>query len=200
MTDSIIHKTPCTEVKRDIGDVITFPNFVREAKEFRNLLLSQEFYHFGNHPRGGIWNGLRTDSLISVFNYDHFLELSKMFLAATGQEGLETYQIEMYAEFHSTEEPTEDYIKQISPDFDYAGIVYLTPDAPVSAGIDFYMPTKEYNPYDAMAKSNYTTRDSVPNTFNTLVTFNPKEFIAFPELFGDTVKTGALYLIILLKQ
>ena len=194
----IIYKTPCTEKKREIGDIITFPSFIREAEEFRNLLLRQKFFHFDNHPRGGVWNGMRTDSIISILNYDHFQELANTFLAATDNLELSSYQIEIYGEFHSTEEKDPDYIKQIAPNFDYAGIVFLTPTAPSSAGIEFMAPIEDFDPYELNDESNFNTRDVVPNTFNTLVTFNPKEYVRFPEFFGDTVESGGLFLIMLL--
>jgi hypothetical protein len=89
----------------------------------------------------------------------------------------------------------------------WAGVLYLTPDAPLSAGTAFYrFKNGEYSEEDA-ALLNTTEQtdncsqdltkwelvDRVGNVFNRLILFNSKRFHMSMDYFGDTKENSRLF-------
>ena len=89
----------------------------------------------------------------------------------------------------------------------WAGVVYLTPDAPLSAGTAFYrFKNGEYSEEDAKLLNTKDQTDScsqdltkweqvdkVGNVFNRLILFNSKRFHMSMDYFGDSKENGRLF-------
>jgi hypothetical protein len=75
----------------------------------------------------------------------------------------------------------------------YEGIVFLTPDAPVSSGITFYRPaSSSWENKKLEETTDLVAVDSVGNVFNRLVIFNTKKIHACPHMFGGDKTDGRL--------
>jgi hypothetical protein len=97
----------------------------------------------------------------------------------------------------------------------YAGVVYLTPDAPVTAGTAFYKSkvnghrsfdstqrsSKEYveafkgnsNEMNFYDSSNFELVDVVGNVYNRLVLFNASQIHAATQYFGDSIENSRFF-------
>jgi hypothetical protein len=77
----------------------------------------------------------------------------------------------------------------------YEGILFLTPDAPVSSGITFYCSASDYSSWGNKKLEETTDLvavDSVGNVYNRLVIFNTKKIHACPHMFGGDKTNGRL--------
>ena len=86
----------------------------------------------------------------------------------------------------------------------YAGIIYLTPDAPPQAGTSFYRSkhSKKMKLEDdvdsVFSTGNYDSTqfelvDTVGNVYNRLILFDAKMFHAAPVYFGNQLQNGRLF-------
>jgi hypothetical protein len=93
----------------------------------------------------------------------------------------------------------------------YAGIVYLTPDAPINCGTSFLRHKKyklrtgeiftKHDWYDSLLNHNeqhidktpWEIVDSVGNIYNRLVIFDAQYIHAVTEYFGETIKNSRLF-------
>jgi len=87
----------------------------------------------------------------------------------------------------------------------YAGVLYLTPDAPVGAGTSLFRAkkTKEMNGFDAVYADTYPTGhldpaafdcvDTVGNVYNRLILFDSRMIHAASSYFGDSKENGRLF-------
>ena len=88
----------------------------------------------------------------------------------------------------------------------WAGVLYLTPNAPYSAGTSLFSHTQsglrnqnDFNGHDVFGdigyydKSKFDLVDVVGNVFNRLVLFDAKSIHAASEYFGTTKENGRLF-------
>lgn len=178
-----------------IGDITTFPEFLREPSFVRNFILGSDFYHYRSHPTcTGKWTGMRTLPFVELLKFEHFREIVTTFLAAVGDSSIKGYHIDLYAEFHSEIEPEAPAIRQANPTADYVGVVCLNEKE--SSSLLFCSPTDKFNPYNITDEDNFELRDEVPSVFNTLVLFDAKEYYKLSKYQGDSVSTGNLNIVI----
>ena len=185
--------------------LIVIDNFYNNAHETRNHVLTQEFLVRGNYP------GQRT---ISYANES---------LKSIIQKYVEPFGGKI-TEFPMPKEDGSDSSKIYNGSFQYttsrdrswvhidgfnnwAGVLYLTPDAPISSGTSFYrfhdgttckrdMEILE-NKVDIDKYSQDLTKwenvDKVGNVFNRLILFNSNRFHMSMDYFGDTKENGRLF-------
>lgn len=87
----------------------------------------------------------------------------------------------------------------------YAGVLYLTPDAPVASGTSLFRAkkTKEMNGFDAVYGDTYPTGhldpsvfdcvDTVGNVYNRLILFDSRIIHAATSYFGNSKENGRLF-------
>lgn len=87
----------------------------------------------------------------------------------------------------------------------YAGVLYLTPDAPVGAGTSLFRAkkTKSMNGFDAVYGDTYPTGhldpsafdcvDTVGNVYNRLILFDSRMIHAASSYFGNSKENGRLF-------
>lgn len=185
--------------------LIIIDNFYTNPMETRNYILTQEFFVKGNFP------GQRTISYANeqlkeiIQNYvqpfggkiiDFPIPKSDNSDAETIYNGSFQYTTSRDRSWMHTDKWNN-----------WAGIVFLTPDAPVSAGTGFYKfkdgTTCET---DSIIKNNqseinrYTQDltkweliDRVGNVFNRLILFNAHRFHMSMDYFGDSKENGRLF-------
>jgi len=185
--------------------LIVIDNFYNNAQNTRDYILTQDFSVRGNFP------GQRT---ISYAN-EHLKTIIQEYVYPFGGKITEfpipdlkdEPKKEVYnGSFQYTTSRERSWIHTDSWN-NWAGVLYLTPDAPLSAGTAFYrFKNGEYSEEDAKILNTKDQTDSysqdltkwdqvdkVGNVFNRLILFNSKRFHMSMDYFGDTKENGRLF-------
>lgn len=188
--------------------LIVVDNFYNNAQNTRDYILTQEFSVRGNYP------GQRT---VSYAN-EHLKEIIQSYVSPFGGKIIEfpipdtntntnADKKDIYnGSFQYTTSRDRSWIHTDSWN-NWAGVVYMTPDAPLSAGTAFYrFKNGEYNEEDAKILNTKVDTDKssqdltkwelvdrVGNVFNRLILFNSKRFHMSMDYFGDTKENGRLF-------
>jgi hypothetical protein len=177
-------------------NLLVVDNFYKNPLEVREFALSQEFKVTGNYP------GVRTNSFASE-------ELKKMinnyirpFSGEITEFPMETNAYN--GSFQYTTSRARSWI-HTDPHNTWGGVLYLTPDAPLSSGTAFYK-LKGGNPegYEEPTKKEYTDLfsqdltkwelvDQVGNVFNRLILFNSKRYHMSMDYFGTCKENSRLF-------
>jgi hypothetical protein len=185
--------------------LIIIDNFYNNAMETRNFILTQEFKVRGNYP------GQRTRS----FANNELKDIIQEYITPFGGKIIE---------FPMPDETNKDDNNIYNGAFQYttcrdrswihvdgfnnwAGVLYMTPDAPVSAGTGFYK-YKDGTTYESDMKimenkdeidsfcqdmTRWEQVDKVGNIFNRLILFNSKRFHMSLDYFGNSKGNGRLF-------
>ena len=185
--------------------LIIIDNFYNNAMETRKYVLTQDFKVRGNYP------GQRT---ISYAN-QHLKDIIQEYILPFGGKIIE---------FPMPDETNKDDNNIYNGAFQYttsrdrswihvdgfnnwAGVLYMTPDAPVSAGTAFYK-YKDGTTYESDIKimdnkaeidafcqdlTRWEQVDKVGNLFNRLVLFNSKRYHMSLDYFGNSKENGRLF-------
>jgi len=185
--------------------LIVIDNFYNNALETRNYILTQEFSVRGNYP------GQRT---ISYAN-EHLKEIIQKYVEPFGGK---------ISEFPIPKEDGSDASKIYNGSFQYttsrdrswvhidghnnwAGVLYLTPNAPLSSGTSFYkfhdgttckrdmelLENKKDIDNCSQDLTKWDKIDQVGNVFNRLILFNSNRFHMSMDYFGDNKENGRLF-------
>lgn len=199
--------------------IIVVDNFYNNAQGTRDYILTQEFSVKGNFP------GQRT---ISYAN-EHLRDIIQGYVAPFGGKITEfpmpsSSKTENKKDSNKKDSNKKDDKAIYNGSFQYttsrerswihsdgwnnwAGVVYLTPDAPLSAGTAFYrFKNGEYSEEDAKLLNTkddtdkfsqdltkWEQVDKVGNVFNRLILFNSKRFHMSMDYFGDTKENSRLF-------
>ena len=185
--------------------LIIIDNFYNNVMETRNFVLTQEFKVRGNYP------GQRTRS----FANNELKDIIQEYITPFGGKIIE---------FPMPDETNKDDNNIYNGAFQYttcrdrswihvdgfnnwAGVLYMTPDAPVSAGTGFYK-YKDGTTYESDMKildnkaeidafcqdmTRWEQVDKVGNLFNRLILFNSKRFHMSLDYFGNSKGNGRLF-------
>ena len=184
--------------------LIVIDNFYNNALDTRNYILTQEFSVRGNYP------GQRT---ISYAN-EHLKETIQKYVEPFGgkiiefpipkEDGSDTSKI-YNGSFQYTTSRDRSWI-HIDGHNNWAGVLYLTPEAPLSSGTTFYkfcdgtmckrdmelLENKEEIDRCSQDLTKWEKVDQVGNVFNRLILFNADRFHMSMDYFGDTKQNGRL--------
>jgi len=185
--------------------LIIVDNFYNNAMDTRNYILSQEFSVKGNFP------GQRT---ISYAN-EHLKEMIQKYIEPFGgkitnfpcpkPDNSDAEDIYNGA-FQYTTSRDRSWIHTDKWN-NWAGVLFMTPDAPLSAGTAFYRfkdgatceeDGKILNNIDEVDRfsqdlTKWELVDSVGNVFNRLVLFNAHRYHMSMDYFGDTKDNSRLF-------
>jgi hypothetical protein len=191
--------------RKPSGSLIVIDNFYNNPMETRNYILTQEFRVRGNYP------GQRT---ISYANEEIKNVIQRYILTVGGK----------ITEFPIPKPDMSDADKIYNGAYQYttsrdrswvhmdgfnnwAGVLFLTPDAPITAGTGFFqfhdgtmgeedqklMNNKELTDTYSQDMTKWKLVDQVGNVFNRLVLFNSKKFHMSMDYFGDRKENGRLF-------
>ena len=185
--------------------LIVIDNFYNNALDTRNYILTQEFLVRGNYP------GQRT---ISYAN-EHLKETIQTYVEPFGgkitdfpipnEDGLNASKI-YNGSFQYTTSRDRSWV-HIDGHNNWAGVLYLTPEAPLSSGTSFYkfydgttckrdmnlLENKEELDRCSQDLTKWEKVDQVGNVFNRLILFNADRFHMSMDYFGDTKENGRLF-------
>lgn len=185
--------------------LIIVDNFYNNAMDTRNYILTQQFTVTGNFP------GQRT---ISYAN-EHLKDTIQRYIEPFGgkitvfpipkQDNSDNKEI-YNGSFQYTTSRDRSWVHTDKWN-NWAGIVFLTPEAPLSAGTAFYRfkdgatceeDGKILNNKDEVDRfsqdlTKWELVDSVGNVFNRLILFNSRRYHMSMDYFGDTKENGRLF-------
>ena len=184
--------------------LIVVDNFYNNAQKTRDFILTQEFSVKGNFP------GQRT---ISYAN-EHLKNIIQSYVGPFGGKITEfpiTSTLEkdkpIYnGSFQYTTARERSWVHTDSWN-NWAGVLFLTPNAPISSGTAFYrfmngeyteedvklLGTKEQSDRFSQDLTKWELVDTVGNVFNRLILFNSKRFHMSMDYFGDNKENSRLF-------
>jgi hypothetical protein len=182
--------------------LIVVDNFYNNAQGTRDYILTQEFSVKGNFP------GQRTTSYAN----EHLRDIIQSYVGPFGGKITEFPMPEkddkaIYnGSFQYTTSRERSWIHADGWN-NWAGVLYLTPDAPLSSGTAFYkfkngeyseedstlLNTKEQTDKCSQDLTKWELVDRVGNVFNRLILFNSKRFHMSMDYFGDTKENSRLF-------
>ena len=178
--------------------LIIIDNFYKNAIGVRNFALNQEFKVHGNYP------GNRTVSFVNEELKDIIQKYVQPFSGKIKEFSMDdgTYN----GAFQYTTSLDRSWV-HVDGFNNWAGVLFLTPNAPISAGTGFYKFSDgttcekdnillnnkaETNKY-SQDMTKWELVDSVGNIFNRLVLFNSKRFHMSLDYFGLDKDDGRLF-------
>jgi len=182
--------------KKYTCNLIVVDNFYENPYEVRNFALSQEFNEDNYYP------GKRTKSFANI-------EIKQIFENILGKNSGKIIDFFENTNNCSFQYCTESDVTWVHSDnhSNWAGVLYLTPNAPLKSGTNFYK-SKEHNIYNSIEQKNFDINinkqngydinnweliTSVGNIFNRLVLFNSKQYHASSEYFGNNINNSRLF-------
>jgi hypothetical protein len=219
--------------KKQKCSLLVIDNFLENPLEYREFALSLDFIFTGsgdnleencihpinNHKKytDGLYPGMRTYSYGTeelknkIQNFilpfggkiTEFFIPEKQFNSPLNENGNSNGCFQYTTSFHRS------YIHADHPVFNWAGVLYLTPNAPENSGTNFYKfidgsTSSDDSEYfnlkykELVSKYRYDNTkwkiiDSVGNKFNRLILFNPRLYHKSGEYFGKDKTDGRLF-------
>jgi hypothetical protein len=189
-------------------------DFFEDPDSIRNYAISQSF----DYPRG-YYPGYRTDHL-SVLNKDLFEKVNNKLLLLFFNPYIDNIEIEVESQFQSIPEKFEE--GWVHQDIDVnqrhlAGVIYLTPDAPVIAGTSLYRKVKEVNNNNFKYRNDFYSNGKVDdhqtyvekrnehnscfertvdigNVYNRCIIYNANDYHKESKFFGSCLEDSRLTL------
>lgn len=186
--------------------LIVIDNFYNHPEDIRNFVLSQEFSVRGNYP------GARTVS----FADENIKNVLEKYVEPFGgkitefpmpsPEIPESSSAIYNGSFQYTTSRDRSWV-HIDGFNNWAGVVFLTPNAPLSSGTAFYefydgttnkaemelLGNKEETDKCSQDLTKWNMVDCVGNVFNRLILFNSHRFHMSMDYFGDSKENGRLF-------
>jgi Family of unknown function (DUF6445) len=173
-------------------NVIVIDNFYADPLKVRAHALSQNFEVRGNFP------GERTISNATVEIKAKIQSYLTEDIIDFGLTGDKKYN----GAFQVTTSHDRSWV-HVDPHNNWAGMLFLTPNAPSSAGTGFYQfedgsttqtpENKDITDMYARDITKWKLVDRIGNVFNRLVLFNSKRFHMSMDYFGTTKENGRLF-------
>lgn len=169
-------------------NMLIVDNFYADPMSVRNFALQQEFNCHGNFP------GIRTKSFMTddvkkaIEHYMQFAGKITNLYEETGHTG--AFQLA------TSTDRTWIHCDHFNM---WAGVCYLTPDAPHTSGTGLFRHKatghyrREGQNYEAYDYTKYDLFDVVGNKFNRLVIYRGDLFHASLDYFGDNLQNGRLF-------
>jgi len=187
------------------SDVIVINDFYKNPIEVRNLALSQQYFRNDNRYPGERSVSFSTEALKE--------KIQSLLLPC---ERINSFSINTdmnrFTDNGCFQYATSNDRSWIHSDYptDWAGVIYLTPDSPLSSGTDFYRFKYENSNIDRMTenvdkniktlmsdfRNDYTKWeliDRIGNVFNRLILFRSRRFHISGEYFGTDINNGRLF-------
>ena len=184
--------------------LIVIDNFYNNAMETRNYILSQDFSVKGNYP------GIRTKSyaneqlrdIIQKYVEPYGGKITEFPIPKDDKDAKKIYN----GAFQYTTSRDRSWVHTDGYN-NWAGVLYLTPDAPLSSGTAFYkFYDGAFNTKDGKILNNkkdvdrfsqdmtkWTRTDTVANVFNRLILFNSNNYHMSLDYFGDRKDNSRLF-------
>lgn len=171
-------------------NLIVVDDFYSNPHQVREFALNQEFSVTGNFP------GTRTKTFMNYHTKD---KIQNILENAAGNV-IDWFEIDGFSgSFQITTAADRSWIH--TDHFNtWAGVCYLTPDAPLTTGTTLYRHKKtgsryehQLQAYDSMDTTHWEAVDRIGNVFNRLILYRSDIFHRSTEYFGSNRETGRLF-------
>jgi hypothetical protein len=185
--------------------LIVVDNFYNNPMQTREYILTQEFKVRGNYP------GQRTRSFANT----HLRDIIQSYVEPFGGKITE-FPIPADSDKNNNSIYNGSFQYTVSRDRswvhidgfnNWAGVLYLTPDAPLSSGTAFYqfydgstchedgvfLNNKKETDHWSQDMTKWKMMDNVSNVFNRLILFNANRYHMSMDYFGDSKENGRLF-------
>jgi hypothetical protein len=172
-------------------NLIITDNFYGDPDSVRNFALAQEFSLRGNFP------GMRTKTFLNQSIKD---AIQSIIWNAAGEV---TNWFEQDGLSGSFELATSKDRSWVHTDHynTWAGVCYLTPDAPLSSGTGLFQYKKNgarvaedlNEPHDAQDMTKWQLCDVIANRYNRIAIYRSNQFHTSLDYFGSDLQTGRLF-------
>lgn len=181
-------------------NLIVIDNFYDDPYKIREFAMKQTYTTHEYHP------GERTESFATEKHREIFNKILEPFSGKITIFDLSKEENSNGAFQYNTSNDIKSWIHVDNYNTNWAGIVYLTPNAPVSAGTGFFkFKDGNINAFDSnlLNNENYVDNNcrdntkwelvsSVGNLFNRLVLFNSTQYHMSLNYFGDNIDNARL--------
>ena len=175
-------------------NLIIVDDFYSNPDEVRKFALQQPFDVKGNYP------GKRTKSHISKGTKKYIQDIVEFHTKSTISHWPEN---DYNGAFQYTTQQDRSWY-HVDPTTNWAGIIYLTPNAPLSGGTSFYRSKIDGTMYSETTKTpplknfsqdhtKWECVDRVGNVYNRLILFNSKRYHISDDYWGQGLHDGRLF-------
>ena len=191
--------------------VTIIDNFYENPDEIRQFALQQKFtYCHELNNIDYVFPGCRTKDLFEI-DATLYEKVCKKLVSVFHNTKQDAMRWAISTSFQVVEAKFERGVLHQDSNTIFAGVIYLTPNAPLNAGTSLFKPNSSFNEesYQAALKQseiNFKTNQPVStdfhsmfnetvrvnNVYNTLILFNAQTYHAANEFFGDSLATGRL--------
>jgi hypothetical protein len=168
-----------------LDDFLPYPNVVRTWALDQMFYSAKEISQINSGEN--TWPGLRTNNVNELDMGYANMVLSRISYLAQSSFGL-SENLSISSSFQLTKESDGESWIHMDNDVDIAGILYLTPDAPIDAGTTIY------------TGHPHVERDIVGNVFNRLVLYKATEFHKSTKYFGNDNENSRLTQVFFINQ
>jgi len=178
--------------------VLVIDDFYENPLEVREWVLNQDFPIVGNYP------GARTAPFAPEQVKDKIESYIKPFAGKITKWSTSDNQFNSNGCFQYTLKSNNSWMHTDAEVTDWAGVLYLTPDAPLASGTGLFQfqdgsrysldsGDKEAQNSNAGNMDAWEEVDIIGNVFNRLILFNAQHWHRSLEYFGDTKENGRLF-------
>ena len=178
--------------------LIVVDNFYNNPMDTRNYILSQDFEVRGNYP------GQRTMSFATPELKETIQKYVMPFAGKITDFPMDKNSYNGAFQYTTSRDRSWVHVDGFN---NWAGVLFLTPDAPLSGGTAFYQfcdgtmseddqkytQSKEETDKFSQDMTKWTQVDKVGNVFNRLILFNSKNYHMSMDYFGDNKYNGRLF-------
>lgn len=171
-------------------ELIVIDDFYDNPDDVRAFALSQNFHVMGNYP------GSRTSNFMNEGTKEKIQDIVRLYSGEVTNwlDGPEGYS----GSFQLTTCLDRSWIH--SDDYNnWAGVLYLTPDAPIEGGTGFFkskidgtLRGYEYSTLPGADMTKWEKVAEVGNVYNRLILFAADQWHSSLQYFGDDLQTGRL--------
>lgn len=186
-------------------------NFYENPDEIRKFALKQKFsYCHELENIDYVFPGCRTKELFDL-DKNLYEKVCKKLVSVFHNTQHDNMRWAISTSFQVVEGKFERGVLHQDSNTIFAGVIYLTPDAPIAAGTSLFKPNKSFDEekYQAALKLNdenfranravcteyhhmFDETVRVNNIYNTLIIFNAQTYHAANHFFGDSLENGRM--------
>lgn len=186
-------------------------NFYENPDEIRQFALKQKFTYCHEMKNiDYVFPGCRTKDLFEL-DAQLYKKVCEKLVSVFHNTKQDQMRWAITSSFQVVEEKFGRGVLHQDPNTIFAGILFLTPDAPLNAGTSLFRPNAQFNEerYDAaLVQNDVNFRENKPvsieyhqmfdetiklnNIYNTLILFNAQTYHAANEFFGDSLTNGRM--------
>ena len=192
--------------------VAIIENFYENPDAMREFALAQQYVSLKDKKNATyVYPGTRTNDLVDLDKALHEKVIKKLVSVFHNAE----YDYMRWAISSSFQSVTEEYAQGVihtDQNTVFAGVLYLTPDAPLNGGTSLFKPNKSFNAEqyerclvenDERFKAGQIVMDTsyhsmfdeivrVNNVYNTLILYEGRHYHAANQFFGKTLQDSRL--------